>query len=32
VRNRLGRPSSPLTVDDLHVAPVALELTAQDDD
>lgn len=32
VRNRLGRPSSPLTVDDLHVAPVALELTAQDED
>jgi exodeoxyribonuclease-5 len=32
VRNRLGRPSSPLTVDDLHVAPVALELTVQDDD
>lgn len=32
VRNRLGRPSSLLTVDDLHVAPVALELTAQDED
>ncbi len=31
VRNRLARPSSPLTVDDLHVAPVALELTAQED-
>ena len=32
VRNRLARPSVPLSVDDLHVAPVALELTSLDED
>ena len=32
VRNRLARPSMPLSVDDLHVAPVALELTSLDED
>jgi exodeoxyribonuclease-5 len=30
VRNRLGRPTSPLTVDDLVVAPVPLELTSEE--
>ena len=32
VRNRLGRPTSPLTVDDLVVAPVPLELTSEEPD
>lgn len=32
VRNRLGRPNSPLTVDDLDVPVVALELTAPEAD
>jgi len=32
VRNRLARPSMPLSVDDLHVAPVALELTSPEED
>jgi exodeoxyribonuclease-5 len=32
VRNRLARPSGPLVVDDLHVAPIALELTAPEVD
>ncbi|MDG1376708.1 MAG: AAA family ATPase [Yoonia sp.] len=32
VRNRLARPSSPLTVDDLDVPVVALELTAPEAD
>ncbi|MEJ6399030.1 ATP-dependent DNA helicase [Yoonia sp. 208BN28-4] len=30
VRNRLGRPTSPLTVDDLSVASVPLELTSEE--
>lgn len=30
VRNRLGRPTSPLTVDDLSIAPVELKLTSSD--
>ena len=31
VRNRLARPTSPLTVSDLNTAPVALELTSGED-
>ncbi len=31
VRNRLGRPTSPLSVDDLTVAPAPLELTSGED-
>jgi exodeoxyribonuclease V len=30
VRNRLSRPTAPLSVDDLRVAPTPLELTAQE--
>lgn len=30
VRNRLARPSSPLSTEDLRTAPVALELTAEE--
>ena len=32
VRNRLGRPSSPLAVDDLRIASVPLELRSETED
>ncbi|WP_212525017.1 AAA family ATPase [Actibacterium sp. MT2.3-13A] len=32
VRNRLARPTAPLSTDDLRAAPVALELTAEEPD